>query len=161
MLVARLGRFRKRCMRKKPHKILPFNGKLNSAIARARQFEAQDPRVLRARYESEEDLVSLYFDDGLKVSIPRKQLQGLERANPSQLSKIEIVGHGTGLRWPLLDVDHYVLGLLEHRFGTKRWMEKIGRRGGMARSEAKSKASRRNGLKGGRPRLAALQNTGR
>ena len=148
-------------MRKETPKVHVSSGQIDSAIARARQFEANDPRVVRVRYEAREDLVSLYFADGLKVSIPRKQLQGLERANQSQLSKIEIVGNGTGLHWPFLDVDHYVPGLLEHRFGTKRWMNEIGRRGGLAKSEAKTKAARRNGLKGGRPRFSALQNTRR
>jgi len=136
-------------------------GRTDSTIKRAREFEAYDPRVVRVQYESKEDLVSLYFADGLKVSIPRKQLQGLEGANNSQLSKIVLVGNGTGLHWPLLNVDHYVLGLLGHRFGTKRWMNEIGRRGGLVKSEAKAKAARRNGLKGGRPRLSALQNTRR
>src|SRR5579863_245801 len=145
-------------MRKGPHKVRVSSGQIDSAIARARQFEAHDPRVIRARHETREDLVSLYFADWLKVSIPRKLLQGLERANQSQLSKIEIVGHGTGLHWPLLDIDHYVLGLLAHRFGTKRWMNEIGRRGGLVKSKAKAKAARRIGLKGGRPRVSALQN---
>src|SRR6202521_2451000 len=148
-------------MSREAHKVQVSSSQIDAAIAHARQFEANDPRVIGARYEAKEDLVSLYFADGLKVSIPRKQLQGLERANPSQLSKIEIVGNGTGLHWPLLDVDHYVLGLLQHRFGTKRWMNEIGRRGGLLKSEAKTKAARRNGLKGGRPRLSALQNTRR
>jgi hypothetical protein len=148
-------------MRKEAHKVRASRGQIDSAIARARQFEANDPRVIRVRYEAKEDLISLYFPDGLKVSIPRKQLQGLERANQAQLSNIQIVGHGTGLHWPLLDVDHYVPGLLEHRFGTKRWMNEIGRRGGLVRSEAKTKAARRNGLKGGRPRISALQNSRR
>ena len=148
-------------MRKEAHKVQVSSGQINSAIARARQLEAHDPRVVSLQYESKEDLVSLSFADGLKILIPRKQLQGLERANQTQLSKIEIVGNGTGLHWPLLDVEHYVLGLLEHRFGTKRWMNEIGRRGGLAKSEAKTKAARRNGLKGGRPRLRALQKTRR
>ena len=148
-------------MRKETHKVHVSSGQIESAIARARQFEANDPRVIRVQYEAKEDLVSLCFADGVKVSIPRKQLQGLERANQAQLSNIEIVGHGTGLHWPLLDVDHYVPGLLEHRFGTKRWMNEIGRRGGLVRSEAKAKAARRNGLKGGRPRISALQNSRR
>ena len=148
-------------MRKETHKVHVSSGQIDSAIARARQFEANDPRVVRVKYEAKEDLVSLCFADGLKVSIPRKQLQGLERAKQSQLSKIEIVGNGTGLHWPLVDVDHYVVGLLEHRFGTKRWMYEIGRRGGLVKSEAKSKAARRNGLKGGRPRLSVLRNTRR
>jgi hypothetical protein len=148
-------------MRKEAHQVRVSSGQIDSAIARARQFETNDPRVIRVQYETKEDLVSLYFADGLKISIPRKQLQGLERANRPQLTKIEIVGNGTGLHWPLLDVDHYVLGLLEHRFGTNRWMNEIGRRGGLVTSAAKAKAARRNGLKGGRPRLSALQNTRR
>jgi Protein of unknown function (DUF2442) len=145
-------------MRKETHKVKISRGQIDSAIARAKRFEAYDPRVTRAGYEAKEDLVSLYFDDGLKISIPRKQLQGLERANQAQISKIEIVGHGTGLHWPLLDVDHYVLGLLAHRLGTNRWMNEIGRRGGLVKSAAKARAARRNGLQGGRPRLSILQN---
>lgn len=146
-------------MHKETHKVNVSSGEIDSAMARAQEFEAYGPRVARVLYEAKEDLVSLYFADGLKVSIPRKHLQGLERASLSQLSKIEIVGNGTGLHWPLLDVDHYVLGLLQHRFGTQRWMNEIGRRGGLVKSEAKAKAARRNGLKGGRPRLSALRNS--
>ena len=143
-------------MRKQTHKINVTGGQIDAAMARARQFEATEPRVTTAEYRIEEDLVSLCFADGVRVSIPRKQLQGLERANRTQLSKIEIVGNGTGLHWPLLDVDHYVPGLLEHRFGTKRWMNEIGRRGGLVKSKAKASAARRNGQKGGRPRLGVL-----
>jgi hypothetical protein len=146
-------------MPKDAHRIQVSSAQIDSALARARQFDADDPRVIRVRYKGKEDLVSLYFADGFRISIPRMQLQGLEGANQAQLSKIEIVGNGTGLHWPLLDVDHYVQGLLQHRFGTKRWMNEIGRRGGLAKSAAKTKAARRNGLKGGRPRISALQNT--
>jgi hypothetical protein len=146
---------------KKRHKIGVSRGQIDAAIARARQFEAGDPRVTRAQYQAKEDLVSLYFTDGVRVSIPRKQLQGLERASQPELSKIEIVGNGTGLHWPLLDVDHHVLGLIEHRFGTKKWMNAIGRRGGLVKSAAKAKAARRNGLKGGRPRLSVRISSGR
>jgi hypothetical protein len=146
-------------MRKEKHKIQVSSDQIDSAIARARHFAAQDPRVIRARYETKGDLVSLDFADGLKVLIPRRLLQGLDRASQSQLSKIEIVGNGTGLHWPLLDIDHYALGLLQHRLGTKRWMNEIGRRGGLVKSKAKSEAARRNGLKGGRPRSRALRNT--
>jgi hypothetical protein len=148
-------------MVKGTHKVHISSPRLNSAIARARQFEANDPRVMKVQYEASEDLVSLWFADGLRISIPRKQLQGLESADKSQLSRIEIVGHGTGLHWPLLDADHYVPGLLEHRFGTTQWMNEIGRKGGLAKSKAKAKAARRNGLRGGRPKSKAFQNAGR
>jgi hypothetical protein len=148
-------------MPKKTHNVRTSSAQIDSAIARARHFEGNDPRVIKVLYEAKGDFVSLFFADGLKVSIPRIQLQGLDPAKQSQLSKIEIVGNGTGLHWPLLDVDHYVSGLLEHRFGTKRWMNEIGRRGGLARSKAKITAARRNGLKGGRPKINVLQGAGR
>ena len=57
--------------------------------------------------------------------------------------------------WPLLDVDHYVSGLLNHVFGTSRWMAELGRRGGSVSSTAKAAAARINGKKGGRPRHRA------
>jgi len=146
-------------MHRKRNRAHVSNEQIDSAIERAKQFEAHDPRVVHARYDADEDLVTLDFADRVRLSIPRNQLQGLETARRSQLSKIEIIGNGTGLHWPLLDVDHYVLGLLEHSFGTKRWMKRLGRMGGLVKSKAKSDAARLNGSKGGRPRLNVIQNT--
>lgn len=145
-------------MDREKHGVHVSDRQIDAAKRDARQFEAHDRRAVRARYDAKEDLVSLDFADGARFSIPRKQLQGLENASRSQLSEIEIVGNGTGLHWPRLDVDHYVLGLLDDRLGTKRWMEQIGRRGGLVRSKAKAEAAKRNGLKGGRPRLNVVQN---
>jgi len=128
------------------------NQQIGSALAQARKFAASDRRVVRVAYEKKPDLVTLHLDDGVRVSIPRMNLQGLQDAKPAQLSKIEILGRGTGLHWPLLDVDHYVPGLLNHTFGTSHWMAELGRRGGAATSAAKAAAARANGKKGGRPR---------
>ena len=133
---------------------------IDTALAQARKFAASERRVLRAEYERKPDLLTLHLDDGVRVSIPRLSLQGLGDAKPAQLSKIEILGRGTGLHWPLLDVDHYVPGLLNHVFGTRRWMAELprhdwmaelGRRGGSVTSTAKAAAARANGRKGGRP----------
>jgi hypothetical protein len=125
---------------------------MDAALASAKLFEPYDRRAVEARYQAGEDVVSIRLDDGVMISIPRKYLQGLAEATPSQLSRIETVGNGTGLRWPLLDVDHYVLGLLGHVFGTARWMRTIGRLGGLAKSKTKAAAARVNGREGGRPR---------
>lgn len=144
-------------MPNKIHRVRVSNREIDRALERAKEFEEADPRVVRAEYRAETDHVNLHFSDGLIVSIPRDHLQGLGKANRAELAKIEIVGNGTGLHWPLLDVDHYVLGLLQHRFGTKRWAAEIGRKGGLVKSESKAKAARRNGLAGGRPRAKALQ----
>ncbi len=65
---------------------------------------------------------------------------------------------GAALRWDGLDADFLVSGLIEGVLGSEAWMgqmaREMGRRGGSARSEAKTRAARRNGRKGGRPRSA-------
>lgn len=144
-------------MAKRTHEVQLSDLELDRARTQARKFQAADARVVRAGYQAKADLVELYFSDGLIVSIPRGHLQGLEEANTSELSKIDLVGHGTGLHWPLLDVDHYVLGLLQHRFGTRSWIREMGQRGGRSRSEAKARAARRNGRAGGRPRMKGVR----
>jgi hypothetical protein len=135
--------------------IVTTDQQIDGALKQARKFVAADRRVVRAEYERKPDLLTLYLDDGVRVSIPRTSLQGLQDANAVQISKIEILGRGTGLHWPLLDVDHYVSGLLNHVFGTSRWMAELGRRGGSVSSTAKAAAARINGKKGGRPRHRA------
>ena len=101
------------------------------------------------------DLVILKLSDGSRRAIPREDLQGLESGTAEQLSRIEIIGGGTGLHWPDLDADLHVPGLLRGIYGSKAWMAKIGRAGGSARSAAKKRAARANGRLGGRPRKAA------
>ena len=139
-------------MTKPKAKVATTDRQINAALARARRFGANDRRVIRAKYEPTPDLITLYLDDGIRISLPRTKLQGLQDAKAGQLAKIELLGGGTGLHWPLLDVDHYVPGLLNRVFGTSRWMTELGRRGGSATSKAKAAAARANGRKGGRPR---------
>jgi Protein of unknown function (DUF2442) len=139
-------------MSKRLHKDVTTNAEIAAGLRRARQSRAKDRRATRATYDKTSDLVTLFLEDGVRVSIPRGQLQGLHNATSADLSKIKLTGHGTGLRWPTLDVDHYVPGLLNHVFGTSRWMAQLGRIGGSVRSRAKAAAARANGRNGGRPK---------
>jgi len=134
------------------HKVVTTGRQIEAAKEQARQFETDDRRVRRATYERKGDRVCLFLTNDVIVTIPRKQLQGLGNAAPSQLSRIEILGGGTGLHWPQLDVSHYVPGLLNNVLGTNQWMAHLGRMGGASRSGAKRAAARANGRKGGRPR---------
>jgi hypothetical protein len=69
----------------------------------------------------------------------------------------KLIGSGTGICFPELDVDLYVPALIEGVYGNRRWMAQLGKKGGSAKTEAKQVAARANGAKGGRPaRLAAV-----
>ena len=140
---------------RKTHKVVTTDAQIDAALERAKWLATNERRALRAEYVAGEDAVRLVLQNGVKVSIPRRHLQGLEHARPAEMAKIELLGHGTGVRWPALDVDHYVLGLLSDVFGTRQWMAHVGRLGGTARSTAKKAAARANGRKGGRPVKAA------
>ncbi len=133
------------------HKVVTTDRQIEAAKEQARRFESDERRVRRARYERKNDRVCLFLTNDVIVTIPRRQLQGLENADSSQLSRIEILGGGTGLHWPKLDVSHYVPGLLNDVMGTTQWMAHLGRMGGSSRSGAK-RPPRAIGRKGGRPR---------
>ena len=96
------------------------------------------------------DRIMIEMNDSVVVGIPRTSLQGLESATATDAAKMQIEGPGTGI-FPILNVAHYIPGLLEGIFGTRKWTE-YGRRGGLSQSTAKSRAARENGKKGGRPK---------
>ena len=104
-------------------------------------------------YDPGRQRVIITVRHGIELSIPVQLLEGLSDALPTALAHIEISPTGTGLYWPDLDVDLYVPALLQGLFGTRRWMASLlGQTGGRVRSEAKTRAARANGRKGGRPR---------
>ena len=135
------------------HKVVTTDAEIDRAIERAAELR-DELRVIAVEYRPGAglDLLILKFNDGRRVLIPRENLEGLEGATRAQIGGVEIIGRGTGLHWPALDLDYYVPNLLRGLYGTKRWMAQIGRSGGSATSKAKKRAARTNGLKGGRPR---------
>jgi hypothetical protein len=138
------------------HKILTTDAEIDRAIERARRLR-EGPLVKEIEYRPGPglDLFILKLTDGGRRVLPREDLQGLQSGTKEQLARVEIVGGGTGLHWPDLDADLYVPALLRGIYGSKLWMAKIGRRGGLARSTAKKQAARANGKLGGRPSRTA------
>jgi hypothetical protein len=139
-------------MQKPIHRAVTTAAEIRAAVPAARKFSPADRRVTKVRYKRRRDRVSLHFADGVVIAVPRTFLQGLEDARHSQLADIKLLDGGSGVRWPQLDVDHYVLGLLNQVFGTRQWMSHLGQMGGASTSPAKAAAARANGRKGGRPR---------
>jgi hypothetical protein len=134
------------------HRVVTTDAEIDAAIVRAAAI-ADEPRAVRVEYRSGRglDLVILQMSDGHRCVFPREDLQGLQDATKEQLSGIEILGGGTGLHWPELDVQLYIPALLSGVYGTRRWMSELGRAGGSKTSVAKRRSSRANGRKGGRP----------
>ncbi|HEX7728551.1 MAG TPA: DUF2442 domain-containing protein [Terracidiphilus sp.] len=108
-----------------PARIAVTDADLDEALGRARRYEKYSRRVLKVSYSKASDVIRLLLEDGATYSVPRRLLQGLSDARTSELRPIQVVGEGTGLLWPLLDVSHYVPALLQGVYGTEKWMTSL------------------------------------
>ena len=133
-------------MTRKGVRIAVTESEITRALLRTKRAQS-GPLVTTVEYRPEVDLdlLILNLSNGRRFVIPREDIQELESARKEQISRIEILGGGTGLHWPALDVDLYVPSALQGVYGNKRWIAKIGRKGGLATSPDKKKASRANG----------------
>jgi hypothetical protein len=128
-----------------------------AANQRASALLARTPKAIAARYDRWDGRIVIDLSSDISIAFKPRNAQGLEHANASQLSKIEISPSGLGLRFPALDADLYLPSLLEGFLGSKRWMAaQLGKVGGQTRSKAKTAAARTNGKLGGRPRKTTV-----
>lgn len=116
-----------------------------------------EPQAKRASYDAPTERLVVELSSGVTLLVPAKLLQGLGSAAAEELAQVSLGPRGASLHWEKLGVDFSLIGLIAGVLGTRAWMTELGRRGGSARSAAKSAAARANGKKGGRPEKAAQQ----
>jgi uncharacterized protein DUF2442 len=130
---------------------------LSANFARAscagRRAARTEPRAAFAAYRSQERALRIELTNGATITLPVKLISGLKGARPKDLRAVEVLGRGGGLHWEGLDLDLSVPGLLSSLFSGSKWLAELGRIGGLNTSAAKVAAARRNGCKGGRPRV--------
>ncbi len=130
-----------------------FKAANRQASERLRNTPMNTPIATGARYDRSANRVVIALSSGIEVAFSPRHAQGIQRAKPHQLDKIEITPSGLGIHFPKLDADLYLPALLDGFLGSKRWIAaQMGRIGGKASTKAKSAAARRNGKLGGRPR---------
>jgi hypothetical protein len=59
-----------------------------------------------------DDTISAHLVDGRTISVPLAWSWRLSEATPEQRSRFEILGSGSGIRWPEIDEDISVAGML-------------------------------------------------
>lgn len=136
------------------HRVVTTDAEIDAGLEQAKALEGE-PFAQSVEHDQRLNVLVVRLSNGRRLVLPVEELQGLESATHKQLLTYELVGGGTGISWPGLDADLYVPSLIEGRYGTKRWMAELGRKGGGATSDAKQQASRANGAKGGRPKKSA------
>ena len=59
-----------------------------------------------------EDTIAAQLVDGRTISVPLVWSWRLSEATPDQRARFEIIGNGTGIRWPEIDEDISAEGML-------------------------------------------------
>ncbi len=102
-----------------------FQQQFDQAQAAAKQANHTQPRAIDAYYDPSDRRIMIRLRSGATFSFPPDIAQGLATASPADLAQVEITPMGDGLRWPTLDADFTIAGLLAGQFGTRKWMEQL------------------------------------
>ncbi len=136
------------------HEVVTTDAEIEAALERAKLHDG-DPLARTVEHIPALNLLIVGLSNHRRLVLPIEDLQGLGNATHKQIQNYELLGNGTGISFPDLDVDLYVPALIEGVYGNRRWMAQLGKKGGKAKTEAKRKAAKANGAKGGRPTRAA------
>ena len=128
---------------------------VRAARQRARRALRTQPHATRARYERSRRRLHIGLTNGAAFVIPVDLIAALRDASDRDLAEVKVGTAGVGLHWERLDADLSVAGLARVALGAQVLLRAAGSAGGAARTSAKGRAARLNGLKGGRPRKSA------
>jgi hypothetical protein len=119
-----------------------------TALRRAREADRIEPRARSVAYDEERGLITVELRSGFLFGFPPERV-GLASASADELREIRVSPSGDGLHWDGLDAAVSLTGLVAEAFNLREWAPRYL---GQFRSEAKARAARQNGMKGGRPR---------
>jgi hypothetical protein len=128
-----------------------FDRQYRAAVKRGRERMTAEPSAVRAYYDAQAERVVVELTNGCAFIFPPALAQGLRGASSADLAEIEVLPTGYGLRWPALDADFTVAGLLAGIFGSKAWMAELARAGSHGPAAAKATSARAPRRKGGGP----------
>jgi Protein of unknown function (DUF2442) len=97
-----------------------------AGVEAGRIAEMTEPRATSVRYNRDSGRIELELRNGCFFAFPAEIVQGLQGASPEQIAAVEIWGDGYALRWDALDLDFTVPGLLQGRFGNRKWLAQWG-----------------------------------
>jgi hypothetical protein len=121
------------------------------AAARARGRVEMATSAAEVTYDRRRDAIVVTMKSGAIATIPRALIPAVGEAAPRSAADVELSPLGSSLRFPSLDADFAVLGLIRRVFG----VNEANRIAGATKTPARATASRANGAKGGRPRIKA------
>lgn len=123
-------------------------------------MEAIGPRAMSVRYDVGSGRVHVDLAKGCELVFPARHEDALKDLPDTDLAGVEVSSCGRFLTWPNVGAQLCIAGFMAGELGMRAWLDRDrAARAGAVRSEAKARAARENGRKGGRPRLRPLENS--
>ncbi len=98
---------------------------IEEATRRGQESLKTEIQASSARYDRATNRLILELKNGATFTVPCELVQGLRGASPEAIAKVKLGPRGASLHWAKLDTDFSVGGIVQGRFGTKRWMEQV------------------------------------
>lgn len=119
-----------------------FRGQIAVATQSGNERLAAVPVAIAVRYDRRVRKVVIELSNGCALLVPPELAQGLSEASANELAAAKILGPGTAIDWPKLDVQRSVAGLLTGTFGAAAWMASRGQAGQSLGSRGSAKKGR-------------------
>lgn len=123
-----------------------------AARLKARRSRRVEPHAAAAGYHSEARRLIVELTNGAVLAVPVELFADLREAGDEDLAQVTVGPAGLSVQWHALDQDLSIEGLARVALGAATLRRAWASVGGSARTRAKARAARQNGLKGGRPR---------
>jgi hypothetical protein len=94
------------------HEVITTYAEIEAALERAKLHDSE-PRACAVEHIPALKLLIVGLSNERRLVLPVEDLQGLGNATHKQIQNYELLGHGTGISFPELDVDLYVPALIE------------------------------------------------
>ncbi len=125
---------------------------LDAAESRGRTRRSAGPTIVSAWFDVDRRLLLSQMLDGVVVGVPVDRFKSLAAFDDDALARLCVAPSGLLLFWEDPDADVSVEEILAHALGSPGMLRELARTAGRVRSEAKARAARTNGARGGRPR---------
>jgi hypothetical protein len=129
-----------------------FQRQFTAATKRGEARLAQQPVATGVSYNPRLRKIVIELNNGCTLLVPPELAQGLSGASSRELAAGRILGPGTSVEWPKLDVQLSVSGLLTGTFGTAAWMAGQARPGTTSDSRADKKGKPQKPTKANLPK---------
>jgi hypothetical protein len=132
------------------------DAEIDAALERAKPHD-NDPLARTVQYVPLLKILIIGLSNGRRIALPIEDVPALSKATKKVLQNCELLGRGTAINFPGIDVALPIDGIIEGVYGKSRWMAELGQKDGSAKTPAKRKAASANGREGGRPSKVAIE----